>query len=79
VEEGWCGRSTVAGACAATGTPFSRQTPTNSCSGGVRSTRGCTIETGVGFIATGTGVGAGLTWSRAARVGRAPRACSGVA
>jgi hypothetical protein len=37
----------------------------------------------VGFIAAGAGVGtsvgAGLTWRGAARAGRAPRACSGVA
>jgi hypothetical protein len=36
MEEGWHGRSTVAGACSAAGTPFSRQTPVNSCSGRVR-------------------------------------------
>jgi hypothetical protein len=40
VEEGWRGWSTVAGACAAVGTPFSGQTPVNSCSGWVRSARG---------------------------------------
>jgi hypothetical protein len=34
---------------------------------------------GVGFSAAGAGVGTGLTRRRAARVGRAPRACSGVA
>jgi hypothetical protein len=79
VKEGWCGRSTVAGACAATGTPFSEQTPANSCSCGVRSARGWTVETGVGFIAMGAGVGVGLTRRGAARAGRAPRACSGVA
>jgi hypothetical protein len=79
VEERWCGWSTVAGACAAASTPFSMQTPTNSCSGGVRSARGCTIETSVGFIAAGTGVGAGLTRRGVARAGRALRACSGVA
>jgi hypothetical protein len=39
--------------------------------------RGCTVETGVGFIAAG--VGEGLARRRVARVGRAPRACSGVA
>jgi hypothetical protein len=61
VEDGWHGRSTVVGACAAAGTPFSGQTPTNSCSGWVRSARGCTVETGVGFIAAGMGVGARLT------------------
>jgi predicted short-subunit dehydrogenase-like oxidoreductase (DUF2520 family) len=37
----------------------------------------CTVETGVGFIAAGTG--AGLTRRGAARAGRAQRACSGVA
>jgi hypothetical protein len=75
VEEGWRGRSTVAGACAAAGMPFSGQTPVNSCSGRVRSARGSTVETGVGFIAAS----AGLTWRGAACAGRAPRACSGVA
>jgi hypothetical protein len=59
----------MAGACAAAGTPFSGQTPANSCSGGVRSARGCTIETGVGFIAAGAGVGVGLTRHEATRVG----------
>jgi hypothetical protein len=47
----------VAVACAAASTPFSGQTPANSGSGGVRSVRGCTVETGVGFIAVGAGVG----------------------
>jgi hypothetical protein len=79
VEEGWCARSTVVVACTAAGTSFSRQTPTNSCSGEVRNARGCTVETGVGFIVTGRGVGAGLTWCRATCAGRAPRACSSVA
>jgi hypothetical protein len=32
-----------------------------------------------GFIATGAGMGAGLAWHGASRVGRAPGACSGVA
>jgi hypothetical protein len=45
----------------------------------VRSERGRTVETGVGFIAAGAGVGAGLTRRGAVRAGRAPRACSGVA
>jgi hypothetical protein len=61
VEEGWRGRSTVAGAHSAAGTPFSGQTPVNSCSGRVGSERGSTVETGVGFIAAGAGVGEGLT------------------
>jgi hypothetical protein len=58
----------VVGACATAGTPFSGQTPVNSCSGRVRSERGCTVETGVGFIAAG-----------AARAGPSAGACSGVA
>jgi hypothetical protein len=79
VEEGWRGRSMVVGACTAAGTPFSRQTPVNSCSGRVGSERGRTVETGVGFIAAGTGVGAGLMQCGAARVGLSAGACSGVA
>jgi hypothetical protein len=59
----------------AAGTPFSRQTPANSGSGGVRGARGCTVEAGVGFIAAG----AGVTRRGAVRVGRVPRACSGIA
>ena len=53
VEEGWSGRSTVAGARAAAGTPCAEGTPVNWRSGGVGSARGCTVEVGVGFIATG--------------------------
>jgi hypothetical protein len=58
-------------ACAAAGTPFSGQTPANSCSGWVRDERGCTVETEVGFIAVGSsvGMGAGLARFRAARAG----------
>jgi hypothetical protein len=33
------------------------QTPVNSCSGRVRSARGCTVEIGVGFIVEGVGTG----------------------
>jgi hypothetical protein len=69
----------VAGARAATGMPFSRQTPVNSCSGRVGSTWGRTVEVGVGFIAAGVGVGTRLTQRGAARVGPSTRACSGVA
>jgi hypothetical protein len=69
VEDDWLGRSMVVVACAAAGTRFSGQTPANSCSGWVRGARGCTIETGVGFIAAGAGVGAGLTRRGAARAG----------
>jgi hypothetical protein len=70
---GWFGRSTVAVACAAAGTSLTRQTPVNLSSGWVSDARGCTVEADVGFIATG----AGLAWRGAARVGGAPRACSG--
>jgi hypothetical protein len=47
VEDGWIGRSMVVVACAAAGTGFSGQTPTNSCSGWARDERGCTVETEV--------------------------------
>jgi hypothetical protein len=79
VEDGWLGRSMVVVACVAADTGFSGQTPANSCSGEVRSERGHTVETGVGFIAAGAGVGAGLTRRGAAHAGRAPRACSRIA
>jgi hypothetical protein len=69
----------VARARTAAGTPFSRQTLVNSCSGRVGSARGCTVETGVGFIAAGTGVGTGLTQRDVARAGPSAGACSGVA
>jgi hypothetical protein len=68
VEEGWSGRSTVAGARSAAGTPFSGQTPMNSCSGRVGSARGRTVEAEVGFIAVGAS--AGLTRRDARRAER---------
>jgi hypothetical protein len=74
---GWFGRSMLVVACAAAGTPLSGQTPANLSSGWVRDARGCTVEAGVAFIATGAS--AGLGWREAARVCKAPRACSGVA
>jgi hypothetical protein len=46
----------VVGARSAAGTPFSGQTPVNSCSGRVRSARGCTAEARVEFIAAGAGL-----------------------
>jgi hypothetical protein len=64
VEEGWSGRSMVVRARAAAGTPFSGQTPVNSCSGRVGSARGCTVEAGVGFIAAGAGL-TRCAWGRA--------------
>jgi hypothetical protein len=69
----------VAGARSAAGTPFSGQTPMNSCSGRVRSAWGCTVETGVGFIAADASMGTGLTQRRAARAGPSAGACSSVA
>jgi hypothetical protein len=51
-------------ACAAAGTPFSGQTRSNSCSGWVRDARGCTVEAGVAFIATGAGMGVGAGLAR---------------
>jgi hypothetical protein len=65
----------VVGARAATGTPFSRQTPVNLCLGRVGSAWGCTVEAGVHFIA----MGAGLTWRGEAHAGPSAGACSGVA
>jgi hypothetical protein len=77
VEEGWRGRSTGARARSAAGTPFSGQTPVNSCSGRVASERGHTVETRVGFITAGSGVGLGLSQRGAARAGLSVGACYG--
>jgi hypothetical protein len=63
--------------CAAAGTSLTSQTPAYSSSGWVRDARGCTVEVGMAFIGAGAGVDARLAWRRAARVGGAPRACSG--
>jgi hypothetical protein len=52
-EEGWGGRSTVAGARVAAGTPCVGKTPVNLRSDGVGSVRGRTVEAWDGFIATG--------------------------
>jgi hypothetical protein len=67
----------VAVACAAAGTSLTGQTPATLSSGWVSDARGCTVEAGMDFIDAGAGVGAGLTRRGAARVGGAPRACSG--
>jgi hypothetical protein len=64
-------------ACAAAGTSLTGQTPANSSSGWVSDARGRTVEAGMAFIATGASVGTGLARRGAARVGGAPRACSG--
>jgi hypothetical protein len=74
----WFGRSTVAVACATTGTSLTGQTPANLSSGRVSDVRGCTVEAEVAFIDAGVGVGTGLARRGAARVGGAPRACSRV-
>jgi hypothetical protein len=79
VGSGWVARSTVVVACAATGTSFTGQTPANLSLGWVSDARGCTVEAGMDFIAAGASVGAGLARRGAARMGGAPRACSGVA
>jgi hypothetical protein len=67
----------VAGACATACTWFSGQTLVILCSGGIGSERGRMVETGVGFIAAGSGMG--LKRRGAARAGLSVRACSGVA
>jgi hypothetical protein len=79
VEECWRGRSMVAGTRSVAGTPLTGQTPVNSCSGRVGSERGRTVETWVGFIATGAGLGAGLSQRGAALAGLSAGACSGAA
>jgi hypothetical protein len=79
VEEGWSGRSTVAGARSAVGMPFSGQTSVNSCSGRVGSARGRTVEAGVGFIAAGMGVGVGAGLTQRGARGAEHQACSSVA
>jgi hypothetical protein len=59
-------------ACAAAGTSLTGQTLVNLSSGWVSDARGCTVKAGMAFVAVGRrGRGA-------ARVGGAPRACSGV-
>jgi hypothetical protein len=63
-------------ACAAARTSLMGQTPMNLSSGWVSGARGCTVETGMAFIATGVGMGTGLARCGAVRVGGAPRACS---
>jgi hypothetical protein len=79
VEEGWSGRSTVAGARAAAGTPCAERTLVNWRSGGVGSERGCMVEAGVGFIVAGAGMGVGLARRVAARAGPSVGACSSIA
>jgi hypothetical protein len=64
-------------ACAIASTSLTGQTPANSSSGWVSDAWGCTVEAGIAFIGAGAGVDARLARCGAARVGGAPRACSG--
>jgi hypothetical protein len=77
VGDGSAGRSTVAGARAAAGTPFGGQITVISCSGEVESAQGRTAGALAGFI--GTGMGRGHRRGLARRVARGVRrwACSG--
>jgi hypothetical protein len=76
VGSGWVGRSMVVVARAAAGTSLTRQTPVNLSSGWVSDARGCTVGAGMAFIGA-AGMDTGLAQRGAARVGGAPRACSG--
>jgi hypothetical protein len=67
-RDGSIGRSTVAGARAATGTPCAGQTPAISYSGEVESAQGCTAEALAGFIGAGAGRGHRRGLARGARV-----------
>jgi hypothetical protein len=63
--------------CAAAGTSLTGQTPANLSSGWVSDTWGCTVEAGMTFIGAGAGVDVRFARRGAARMGGAPRACSG--
>jgi hypothetical protein len=67
----------VAVACEAAGTSLTGQTPVNSSSGWFSDAWGCTVEAEMAFIGAGAGADARLARRGAARVGGAPRACSG--
>jgi hypothetical protein len=77
VGDGLVGRSTVAGARTATGTPCAGQTQAISCSGEVESTQGSTVEVLAGFIGTGVGSGHGRGLARRGVRGLGRWACSG--
>jgi hypothetical protein len=72
VGKGSAGRSTVAGARVAAGTPCTGQTPVVSGSGEVERARRSTVEVPGGFIGAGVGNGAGWALARrgAREVGR---------
>jgi hypothetical protein len=61
---------------AAACTPCAEQSPVNLRSGEVESERGRTVEASVRFIGAGAGVGTGLAWRGAVRVGPSAGACS---
>jgi hypothetical protein len=77
VGKGSVGRSTMAGARVATGTPCTGQTPVVSGSGEVERVRRSTVEVPGGFICAGVGNGAGYALARRGARGGARRACSG--
>jgi hypothetical protein len=64
VGRGYAGRSTVAGARVAAGTPCTGQTPVVSGSGEVERARRSTIEVPRGFIGAGAGNGTGWALAR---------------
>ena len=77
VGKGSVGRSTMAGARVAAGTPCTGQTPVVSGSGDVERARRSTVEVPGGFIGAGVGNSAGLALARRGARGGARRACSG--
>jgi hypothetical protein len=76
VGKGSVGRSTVAGARVAAGTPCTGQTPVVSGSGEVERAWRSTVEVHGCFIGAGAGNGAGLALVRRGARGGARRACS---
>jgi hypothetical protein len=77
VVKGSVGRSTVAGARVAAGTPCTGQTPVVSGSGEVEHARRGTAEVLGCFIGAGAGHGVGLALARHGARGGTRRACSG--
>jgi hypothetical protein len=77
VGRGSAGRSTVAGDRAAAGTPCMGQTPVVSGSGEVERVRRSTVKVPGGFIAAGTGNGAGSALAQRGARGGTRRAFSG--
>jgi hypothetical protein len=75
--KGSVGRSTVAGARVAAGTPCTGQTPVVSGSGEVERARRSTVEVPGCFIGAGAGNNVDLALARRGARGGARRACSG--